>query len=126
MPCSPEQLAANRRNSKLSQGPSPEARFVAFEGDLKRANDVARFLARRAAMLSVRLDRSAREEAARITLNMLEAHEVEEDIRASKFEELIAKFADHPAESARKLHRAEEGFVPKRPRLATNWVGFVE
>ena len=140
MVCSPEQLAANRRNSRLSSGPSSpegrrisrknslkhgltgagvvipdedveavEERFEAFETDLKPANDVARFLTRRAALLSVRLDRSAREEAARITLDMFEAEEVEEDARAMEFEELTERFADHPAESARKLRRSEEG-----------------
>ena len=140
MVCSPEQLAANRRNSKQSTGPkTPEGksksrrnglkhgltgagvviadedavaldeRFEAFEADLKPANDVARFLTRRAALLSVRLDRSAREEAARITLDMLEADEVEEDARALEFQFLTESFADHPAESARKLRRSEEG-----------------
>src|SRR6185312_6789286 len=97
MPCSPEKLAANRRNCLKSSGPkTPEGkaksrrnglkhgltgagvvlldedvsavdeRFEAFEGDLKPRNDVARFLARRAAMLSVRLDRCVRQESAKI------------------------------------------------------------
>jgi hypothetical protein len=140
MVCSPEQLAANRKNSKKSTGPSTPAgksisrrnglkhgltgagvviadedveavaeRFEAFEADLKPANDVARFMVGRAALLSVRLDRSAREEAARITADMLGAEGVEEDARAIEFERLTERFADHPAESARKLRRSEEG-----------------
>jgi hypothetical protein len=70
---------------------------------------VARFLVTRAALLSVRLDRSAREEAGRITLDMLEANEVEEDVRAQEFDRLTIAFAEHPAESVRKLRRSEEG-----------------
>jgi hypothetical protein len=140
MVCSPEQLASNRRNSKLSKGPkTPEGksksrrnglkhgltgagvviadedveavqdRIEAFEADLKPANDVARFLANRAALLSVRLDRSAREEAARINREMLLAAGVEEDQRAEQFERLLGSLGDHPVESVRKLRRSEEG-----------------
>src|SRR5262249_34178100 len=47
-----------------------EERFEEFEADLKPRNGVARFLARRAAMLPVRLDRCARNEAAAIASRM--------------------------------------------------------
>jgi hypothetical protein len=86
-----------------------DERFEAFETALKPVNDVARFLTQRAALLSVKLDRSAREEAARINLDMLEAEEVEEEARALDFEYLTNSFADHPGESVRKLRRSEEG-----------------
>ncbi len=140
MVCSPEQLAANRRNSKRSTGPKTpegraisrrnglkhgltgagvviadedvpavEERFEAFQVALKPANDVALFLTRRAALLSVRLDRSAREEASRITRDMLLADDAEEDARAVEFDRLTTRFADHPSESVRKLRRSEEG-----------------
>ena len=122
-PKTPEGKAKSRRNG-LKHGltgagvviadedvAAVEERFEAFEADLKPANDVARFLTRRAALLSVRLDRSAREEAARITLDMLEAEEVEEDARALEFEHLTASLAGQPAESVRKLRRSEEGIA---------------
>jgi hypothetical protein len=142
MVCSPEQLAANRRNSKLSTGPKTpgtkaisrrnglkhgmtgagvviadedvevlDERFEAFEAALKPANDVARFLAQRAALLSVKLERCGREEAARINLDMLEAEEVEEEAQALDFEYLTNSFADHPGESVRKLRRSDQGIT---------------
>ena len=96
MPCSPEQLAANRENALRSSGPRTEAgkaqsrrnslkhgltgqgivipeddaaeverRADAFEAELKPTGDVGRFLARRVAALSVRLERSGRARAGR-------------------------------------------------------------
>ncbi len=120
-PKTPEGRAISRRNG-LKHGltgagvviadedvAAVEERFEAFQVDLKPANDVALFLTRRAALLSVRLDRSAREEASRITRDMLLADDAEEDARVLEFERLTSGFADHPAESVRKLRRSEEG-----------------
>jgi len=48
-----------------------EARFDEFEADLKPEGSVARFLVRRAALLSIRLDRSALCEAASLSTTIL-------------------------------------------------------
>ena len=148
MVCSPEQLAANRRNARLSCGPKTAEgkarsrrnglkhgltgeglvvldedraavaeRFEAFEADLRPSNDVARFLARRAALLSVRMDRSAREEAAQVRRDMLEADAVEEDQRAEEVDALAALLPHNPAEAVRKLRRTPEGIA----RLVDEW-----
>ena len=49
-----------------------EARFAEFEADLQPKGGVARFLVRRAALLSIRLDRSALHEAANSTTRILD------------------------------------------------------
>jgi hypothetical protein len=90
-PTSPEGKSRSRRNG-LKHGMTGagiviadedvealDERLEAFEAALKPVNDVARFLTQRAALLAVKLDRSAREEAARINLDMLEAEECEEE-----------------------------------------------
>ena len=51
--------------------PAIEARFADFEADLQPTGGVARFLVQRAALLSVRLDRSAIHEAASLTASIL-------------------------------------------------------
>ena len=48
-----------------------EARFADFEEDLRPSGGVARFLVQRAALLSVRLDRAAIQEAASLTASIL-------------------------------------------------------
>ncbi len=49
-----------------------EARFAEFAADLRPQGGVARFLVQRAALLSVRLDRSALQEAAHLTARILD------------------------------------------------------
>jgi len=140
MPCSPERLAANRRNALRSTGPRTaegkdasrrnaykhgmtgegvalpdedaaevEARFAAFEEDLRPCNGVARFLVRRAALLSVRMERSARRESAGLALRMISAGADEEECRAREFEEHVEALAADPARSLRHLRRSPEG-----------------
>ena len=140
MPCSPEMLAANRRNASRSTGPKSiqgksrsrrnalkhgltgagvavpdedsaaiEARFEAFEVDLKPEGAVAQFEVRRAAMLSVRLERCVRHESAELTRDMLRAGHAEADARAEEVARLVASLADDPAEGVRKLRRTLEG-----------------
>ncbi len=140
MPCSPERLAANRKNALRSTGPrTPEGkeisrrnglkhgltgegialpvedaaeverRLESFERDLKPKDDVARFLARRAAILSVRLDRCVRHEAAVLTRDILLADEVEEARRRMDVDDLVALLADDPASAVRQLRRSPEG-----------------
>ncbi len=86
-----------------------EERFEAFEADLRPKNDVARVLVRQAALMSIRLERSARHEAAILTQAMLEAEGIEADERAEELKRLIALIRTEPAEATRKLRRIPEG-----------------
>ncbi len=148
MPCSPERLAANRRNALQSRGPTSaegkersrrnaikhgltgagvalpdedaaevDRRLEAFEVDLRPVNEAARFLARRAAVLSVRLDRSVRHESAALTRNILGAEEAEADARLQLVEDLIGGIAADPARAARLLRRSPEGI----DRMIGSW-----
>ncbi len=86
-----------------------EARFASFERDLKPKDDVARFLARHAAMLSVRLERCARHEAAALTRAMLRAPEAEASERRAEVDRLVALMVDDPAGAVRQLRGSPEG-----------------
>ncbi len=84
-------------------------RFEAFRRDLKPKNDVALGLVHRAALLAVRMERSARHEAAEITRAMLDAEARESDERAEELDRLIKLITTEPAEATRKLRRIPEG-----------------
>ena len=86
-----------------------EARFESFGRDLRPRNDVARFLAWQAAMLSVRIERSARQEAASLTQEMIRADEFEAEDRADELADLVDLLDDDPAAAVRKLKRSPEG-----------------
>jgi hypothetical protein len=139
MPCSPEKLASNRKNSLKSTGPSPAGRLIsrrnslkhgltgagivipdedlaaveerieAFTADLKPRNDVAGFLAVRVAVLSVRMDRCVRQEAAKITGDMTRAEAEEAEERAGELAFFTALIEKEPAEAVRNLERSGEG-----------------
>lgn len=161
--CSPEKLAANRKNSLKSCGPKSiegkqrsrrnglkhgltgagivipdedvaavQERIELFEACLKPKNDVARFLANRVAVLSVRMDRCVRQEAAMITRDMTRAETNEAEDRADDLADLIVLTEKEPAEAVRNLERSGEGidwligswrgvlsylFDPKYPRF---------
>ena len=140
MPCSPEQLASNRRNAARSTGPSTpegkarsranavkhglsgeglalpiedaaevERRFVALGDDLRPVGERERILARRAALLSVRLDRCARHEVATLS-DAIRAAEADFDHdRLQEVEDAVKRLADDPASSVRRLERTPEG-----------------
>ncbi len=86
-----------------------EARFADFEADLKPEGGVARFLVRRAAMLSVRLDRSALHEAASLTTSIL-ALDTDKpvDIEAG-MEELFESLVVRPESVRMELISQSEG-----------------
>jgi hypothetical protein len=86
-----------------------EERFEAFEADLKPKNDAASFMTRRAAFLSVRLERCALQEAAKITRDMTEAEDKEADARAEELIALIDSITEQPVIAVRKLQRSSEG-----------------
>ncbi len=140
MPCSPEKLASNRRNSLKSSGPTSalgksisrknslkhgltgagivipdedvaavQERIEAFTADLKPKNDVAQFLATRAAVLSVRMDRCVRQEAAKITRDMMAADALEAEARAEELARHTALLDTEPVKAVRHLERSPEG-----------------
>jgi hypothetical protein len=139
MTCSPARLAANRANARLSTGPKTDEgkrrsrvnalkhglaaevvvpfedvdavaeRFAEFEEDLKPSGGVARFLAHRAALLSVRLERSARHEAATITRQVRDAEEAHDERRRADAEAMAARLAADPANVVRQLRTMPEG-----------------
>ena len=86
-----------------------EERFEEFEADLKPVNGVARFLARRAAMLSVRLDRCVRNESAAIASRMRRAEADFEHERLAEVDHTFSYIAREPATYARKLRSMPEG-----------------
>jgi hypothetical protein len=113
---------ANSRRNSLKHGLTGEGvvvpdedrgvideRFEAFAADLKPKSPVAHFLVMRAALLSVRMERSVRHESAAITHAMLEAEDVEAEARAQEIRRLVASLVDDPAEAVRQLGRTPEG-----------------
>ena len=84
-------------------------RFEAFQRDLKPRNDIALGLVQRAALLAVRMERSARHEAAEITREMFAAEGREADERAEELKRLVKLITTEPAEATRKLRRIPEG-----------------
>jgi hypothetical protein len=86
-----------------------EERFEAFCDALKPRDEVAEALVHRAALLVVRMERSARHEAAEITREMLGAEDREADERAEELRRLTELIVKEPAEATRKLRRIPEG-----------------
>ena len=141
MVCSPEQLASNRRNSLKSTGPGPESRektrknalkhgltgegivvpdedvaaiqerFDAFDADLNPQGVVPEYLVRHLALLSVRMDRSARQEAASLARNMLLAEQAEADAHRDELQALVDHISADPEVAYRKLQRSPRGLA---------------
>ena len=140
MPCSPAQLAANRKNSLLSTGPKTPAgkiqsranslkhgltgegivipeddlaeldrRADAFEAELRPSGDVGRFLVRRTAALSVRLDRSVRNELAAVAQRVRNADREHVDGRLAEAEYMLGWLAAEPLTYSRRLRETPEG-----------------
>ena len=120
-PKTAEGKAASRKNSfkhgmtgegivlKDEDAAAVDERFAAFSADLKPANDVAACVTRRAAMLSVRLERCVREETSRLRLRMQAAPAVEEEARYDERQAHIATMATDSPRSIRHLRRSPEG-----------------
>ncbi len=120
-PRTPEGKARSRRNS-LKHGmtgagivlPSEDeakiaARFTDFEADLNPKNGLARYLVERTALLSVRIDRCARQESALLSEKVIQAEADFDEQRISDAEALMAGLATSPTVNARKLQRSMEG-----------------
>src|SRR5437764_1665842 len=86
-----------------------EARFQALEEDLHLADERDRLLADRVALLSLRLDRCAKYEAAALTELIRTAVADHDDERRRQVEDAIKRLPDEPMTSVRRLARSPEG-----------------
>ena len=94
-----------------------EARLSGFGADYRPVTTAGRALARRAAMLSVRLERCAIREAAAISTRARAAAAEFDEARAPEVEEHFGKLEADPAGSIRRLRRMPEGV----DRLVATW-----
>ncbi len=94
-----------------------ERRFTAFRSELAPRGEIQTALVRRAALLSVRLDRSADHEAAAISSRVRHAEADFDEAREDEADALMATLADDPAIAVRKLRRMPEGVN----RLVAAW-----
>jgi hypothetical protein len=85
-------------------------RFEAFEAVMKPKDAVGQYLVNRMALMSVRMDRSARHESAVITNAMLGAKDVEAEARLQELRDLVTLLDTDPAEAIRLLRRTPQGF----------------
>ncbi len=86
-----------------------ERRFAAMEAELGPRTELGRALALRAAMLTVRLERSYRNEAARLTVAVDSAPKAYDDGRLTTIEGLMDGLRDDPVTNARRLQQTPEG-----------------
>jgi len=86
-----------------------DARHSRLLDDLRPDNEAARLLAHRVALLSVRMDRSARQEAAAISARVAGAEAALVDGRLAEAEHLIRTLHEEPVTNARRLKATPEG-----------------
>jgi len=86
-----------------------ERRFAGFEADYRPVTEAGRTLVRRAAMLSVRLERCAVREAAEISKNVRAAVADFDEAREAEVDHLFDTIGDNPALAVRRLLRMPEG-----------------
>ncbi len=84
-------------------------RFEGIRADLKPKSTLGRFLVGRVALFTIRLDRSALEESARLGSRVDGAGAAFDAARLAEVERLMDGLADHPAAHARQLRRTPEG-----------------
>ena len=84
-------------------------RFEALETELAPSNEMGLVLVQRIALLSVRLERSARQESATLGEKVRNAVGEFDDRRLAEVEKLIDWIASEPAKNARRLRRTPEG-----------------
>ena len=86
-----------------------EARLRGFQADYRPVTEAGRNLARRAAMLSVRLERCAVREAAAISRDVRAAESDFDEAREAEVDALFDQLETDPAVAVRKLVRMPEG-----------------
>jgi hypothetical protein len=136
---SPEQVAANIRNSAKSSGPSPqgkeaskrnglkhgltgegivltpedEANVVSLhdelQADMRPQSKLGRELVGRLALMLVRLDKCSKRESAATAIRVRNSTFTFEDARRAEVEALFAKLDADPIDGVRKLIRTPEG-----------------
>ncbi len=95
-----------------------ERRFAGFQADFAPATDSGRCLVRRAAMLSVRLERCVVHEAAAISTGIRHAEADFDEAREAEVDHLMEAIGDEPAASVRRLRRMPEGV----DRMVAAWL----
>ncbi len=120
-PRTPEGKARSRANARkhgltgdgvalpIEDAAEVERRFEGFAAELRPTGEVGAFLVRRAALFSIRLERCAREETARLTLRVDHAEAAFDEARLAEVERLMADLATNPAGNARRLRQTPEG-----------------
>lgn len=86
-----------------------DRRFEAMEGDLRPSTELSRYLVRRAALMTVRVERCARNEAAALSARVLAAPADFDESRLALADRLYAAIASQPATHARQLRGMPEG-----------------
>jgi len=86
-----------------------ERRLAGFEAHFRPATEAGLALARRAAMLSVRVERCAVQEAAALSTRVRHAEADFDDAREAEVDHLIATIGEVPATAVRRLLRMPEG-----------------
>jgi hypothetical protein len=102
-----------------------DRRLDALDAELAPRSELARQLVIRVALLTVRLDRSAEQEAKAIAHRMRRAREEFDDARLAEAEHLHSWIANEPATNARRLRRSLEGLdilISKMEALRTSLV----
>jgi hypothetical protein len=86
-----------------------EAKLAAFEEDLNPRNSVELELVKRFGLMTVRLDRMARQEAKALSMRMRNAESLFVDARMAEADHLISWIAHEPVTNNRRLKQTPEG-----------------
>ena len=86
-----------------------DERIQDFEVELKARGSVGRYHAQRAAMLTIRIERSARHESAILSTTMRGAEAAYDEARLAEVERLIQSIADDPYLHVSRLIKMPEG-----------------
>ncbi len=99
-----------------------DRRFESMQRELNPKGDLAEYLVRRVATMTVRVERCVRQETANLSTRVRHAEADFDDQRAAEVEHAFRNLADDPANLRRKLLRSIEGV----DRLIEAWLGIKE
>ena len=99
-----------------------DRRFESMQKELKPRGDLAEYLVRRVATMTVRVERCVRQETAILSNRVRHAEADFDDQRAAEVEQAFRNLADDPAKHRRKLLRSPEGV----DRMIGAWLGIRE